>query len=318
MDSFIYSINSTVPIFLVMILGWVIKRLGIIDDNFASKANKYVFKVALPVLLFRDLSATDFKSQFDAKFVIYCMLVTILMFSIIWILTEIFMKDESMKGAFVQASFRSSAAILGMAFIQSMYSSTGMAPLMIVAAVPLFNIFSVIVLTFKAVPENADGKAAEKDSASNIKKACINIARNPIIIGIVLGFLGLKQPVIMQKTIQSVAQTATPVALICIGAGFEGSKAIKKIKPTLTATFIKLVGIAAIAIPVAVMMGFRNQELVAILIMTASPSTVTCYIMAKNMDNDGVLSSSIIVLTTLLSSITLTGWIFVLRSLGLI
>ena len=227
MDSFIYSINSTVPIFLVMILGWVIKRLGIIDDNFASKANKYVFKVALPVLLFRDLSATDFKSQFDAKFVIYCMVVTILMFSIIWILTEIFMKDESMKGAFVQASFRSSAAILGMAFIQSMYSSTGMAPLMIVAAVPLFNIFSVIVLTFKAVPENADGKAAEKDSASNIKKACINIARNPIIIGIVLGFLasvaGLKQPVIMQKTIQSVAQTATPVALICIGAGFEGS-----------------------------------------------------------------------------------------------
>ena len=176
MDSFIYSINSTVPIFLVMILGWVIKQLGIIDDNFASKANKYVFKVALPVLLFRDLSATDFKSQFDAKFVIYCMVVTILMFSIIWILTEIFMKDESMKGAFVQASFRSSAAILGMAFIQSMYSSTGMAPLMIVAAVPLFNIFSVIVLTFKAVPENADGKAAEKDSASNIKKACNNIA----------------------------------------------------------------------------------------------------------------------------------------------
>ena len=76
MDSFIYSINSTVPIFLVMILGWVIKQLGIIDDNFASKANKYVFKVALPVLLFRDLSATDFKSQFDAKFVIYCMVVT--------------------------------------------------------------------------------------------------------------------------------------------------------------------------------------------------------------------------------------------------
>ena len=69
MDSFIYSINSTVPIFLVMILGWVIKQLGIIDDNFASKANKYVFKVALPVLLFRDLAAADFKSQFDAKFV---------------------------------------------------------------------------------------------------------------------------------------------------------------------------------------------------------------------------------------------------------
>ena len=78
------------------------------------------------MLLFRDLSATDFKSQFDAKFVIYCMVVTILMFSIIWILTEIFMKDESMKGAFVQASFRSSAAILGIAFIQNIYGTSGM------------------------------------------------------------------------------------------------------------------------------------------------------------------------------------------------
>ena len=322
MDSFIYSINATVPIFLVMIVGWGIKQLGVIDEHFVSKANKYVFHVALPVLLFQQISSADMTSQFDIRFVLYCMLATTAFFGIIWVVTELLMKDDTQKGSFVQCACRSSAAILGMAFIQSMYSSTGMAPLMIVAAVPLFNIFSVIVLTFKAVPENADGKAAEKDSASNIKKACINIARNPIIIGIVLGFLasvaGLKQPVIMQKTIQSVAQTATPVALICIGAGFEGSKAIKKIKPTLTATFIKLVGIAAIAIPVAVMMGFRNQELVAILIMTASPSTVTCYIMAKNMDNDGVLSSSIIVLTTLLSSITLTGWIFVLRSLGLI
>ena len=125
------------------------------------------------MLLFRDLSATDFKSQFDAKFVIYCMVVTILMFSIIWILTEIFMKDESMKGHLFRHHLEAVRQFLALAFIQSMYSSTGMAPLMIVAAVPLFNIFSVIVLTFKAVPENADGKAAEKDSASNIKKASL-------------------------------------------------------------------------------------------------------------------------------------------------
>ena len=126
MDSFLYSINATVPIFLVMIVGWVIKQLGVIDDHFANVANKYVFKVALPVLLFRDLAAADFKSQFDVKFVLYCMIVTTIMFSGIWICTEIFMKDDTQKGAFVQASFRSSAAILGMAFIQNMYQSTGM------------------------------------------------------------------------------------------------------------------------------------------------------------------------------------------------
>ena len=172
MDSFLYSINATVPIFLVMIVGWVIKQLGVIDDHFANVANKYVFKVALPVLLFRDLAAADFKSQFDVKFVLYCMIVTTIMFSGIWICIEIFMKDDTQKGAFVQASFRSSAAILGMAFIQNMYQSTGMAPLMIVAAVPLFNIFSVIVLTFKAHPE-CHGSTEEQstDKKENIKKA---------------------------------------------------------------------------------------------------------------------------------------------------
>ena len=108
MDSFLYSINATVPIFLVMIVGWVIKQIGVIDDHFANVANKYVFKVALPVLLFRDLAAADFKSQFDVKFVLYCMIVTTIMFSGIWICTEIFMKDDTQKGAFVQASFRSS------------------------------------------------------------------------------------------------------------------------------------------------------------------------------------------------------------------
>ena len=310
MDSFIYSINATVPIFLVMIIGWFIKQIGLIDDHFANVANRYVFKVALPALLFRDLSKSDFKGKFDPQFVLYCSIVTILMFSLVWIATEILMKDDTQKGAFVQGSCRSSAAILGMAFVQNMYSDTGMAPLMIVAAVPLFNIFAVVVLTFKAGRGN------------NIKKAFVNILKNPIIIGIVLGFissmLNMKYPAIINKTIESLAQTATPIALICIGAGFEGRKALKKIKPTIIATFIKLIGLAAVFIPVAVFLGFRNQELVAALIMLASPTTVTSYVMAKSMDNDEVLSSSIIVLTTVLSSITLTGWIFILRALGLI
>ncbi len=321
MDSFIYSINSTVPIFLVMIVGWVIKQLGVIDDHFANVANKYVFKVALPVLLFRDLSKADFYSQFDIRFVGYCAIVTIAMFGGVWIFTDLLMKDKTMRGSFIQCSCRSSAAILGMAFIQNMYSETGMAPLMIVAAVPLFNVISVVALTFKANP--VDGVSIEDmPKKDGIKKACLNIVTNPIIIGILVGLLAslvrLQLPAILDKTVNSIAQTATPIALICIGAGFEGRKAIKKIKPTLVGTFIKLIGLAAIFIPIAVYMGFRNQELMAILIMLASPTTVTSYIMAKNMNNDEVLASSIIVLTTILSSITLTGWIFILRSFGLI
>jgi len=322
MDSFIYSINATVPIFLVMILGGVIKKLNIIDENFVNKANKYVFIVALPAMLFKDISQSDVKTNFDIRFVLYCMIVTTICFVVIWLLSESFMKDDTMKGSFIQGSFRSSAAILGLAFVQNMYSNTGMAPLMIVAAVPLYNIYSVIVLTFKAKKQNEDGSQNEITNLENIKKACINIIKNPIIIAIFFGLcfsiLNIKFPVIIDKTITSVASTATPIALIVIGAGFEGRKAIKKIKPTIIATVIKLILQAGIFLPIAIWSGFRNQELVAILIMLASPSTVSCYIMAKSMNNDDILASSIIVLTTLFSSVTLTVWIFVLRMGGFI
>ena len=113
----------------------------------------------------------------------------------------------------------------------------------------------------------------------------------------------------------SIAATATPLALISIGATFEGRKAIRKIKPAAIASFIKLILLAALFLPIAIYLGYRNQELMAVLIMLASPSTVSCYIMAKNTGNDSVLTSSIIVLTTLFSSVTLTGWIFLLHSL---
>ena len=109
---------------------------------------------------------------------------------------------------------------------------------------------------------------------------------------------------------------ATPLSLLSIGASFEGTKAIKKLGPTLAAAFIKTVGLAAVFLPCAVALGFRNEELVALLIMLGSPTTPSAYVMSRNMGHEGVLTSSCIALTTLLSALTLTGWIFVLRSGG--
>ena len=111
---------------------------------------------------------------------------------------------------------------------------------------------------------------------------------------------------------------ASPLALISIGATFEGRKALAKIKPTMAASLIKLVVLAGIFLPVAAYFGFRDQKLIAIVIMLASPCTPTSYIMAKNMDGDDTLAASIVVSTTLFSSVTLTGWIFLMKSLSLI
>jgi predicted permease len=316
-SDFLFSLNVTLPIFLVMVIGWGLKQIGMLNDNFVTVANKFNFKVTLPFMLFRDLSQVDIRQEFDLKFVLFCAISTSICFWAIWGGAKLFLKDHTLRGAFVQASFRSSAAVMGLAFINNIYGSSAMGPMMIIGAVPLYNIYSVLVLTFEA--ERGEGEARD---TGKIRETCINILKNPIIIAIVLGvivaWIGLDFPVIVDKTVDSVAQLATPLALIGLGAGFEGRKALAKIKPTVWASAIKLVVQPLIFLPIAVWMGFTGEKIIAILIMLAAPATPSCYIMAKNMRNDGVLTASIVVLTTLLAAFTLTGWIYLVKVLNLI
>ena len=315
MSDFLFSINVTFPIFLVMVIGWVLHQIGMLDEHFVTVTNRFNFKVTLPFMLFRDIASVDIWEVFDLKFVLFCAIVSTICFWCIWGLTKVFLKDKSMRGAFVQASFRSSAAVMGLAFISNIYGSSAMGPLMIIGAVPLYNIYSVIVLTFEAQEEVENG-------GGKIREAIVNIAKNPIILsifaGLIVAMLGIHFPMLVDKTINMVAQLATPLALIVLGAGFEGRKALAKIRPTLWASAIKLFFQPLVFLPVAALLGYSGEKLIAILIMLASPTTPSCYIMAKNMNNDGVLTASVIVSTTLLAAFTLTFWIFLLRSFGLI
>ena len=317
MENFIFSLNASLPIFITIIIGWILMRIGIFNKEFTSVADKYVFKAALPLYVFKDIATADIYEMFDVRFVVFCAVSTSIMFLGIWAFAHWYCRhDRSMIGAFSQAAARGSAAILGIAFVENIYGNSGMAPMMIISAVPLYNIFSVIFLTFGA--EDAD----DIDRKANIKKAIINVIKNPIIIGILAGcifaFCRIPIPYIPLKVISNIGGTASPIALLVVGATFEGRKALAKIKPTMMATAIKLVILPLIFFPFAIMTGFRGSELVAILVMLGSPTTVSCYIMAKNMKNDYVLTSSIVVMATLLSSITLTAWIFVLKSMMLI
>ena len=316
MENFIYSINVTMPIFLVMVIGYILKQIGMLNDNFVTVANKFNFKVTLPFMLFKDIAGVDIKAVFDIKYVLFCAIVSTICFWVVWGTAKLLVRDKTIRGAFVQSSFRGSAAVMGLAFIQNIYGSSAMGPLMIVSAVPLYNIFSVIVLTFEANDSTGIDKKAK------IRQAGINICKNPIILsilaGLIVGLLGIQFPTLVNKTVSNVAQMATPLALITIGAGFEGRKALAKIAPTMAASMIKLVLQPLVFLPVAAWMGFSGEKMIAILIMLASPTTPSCYIMSKSMNNDEVLTASVIVTTTLMAAFTLTGWIFLLKTLGYI
>ena len=314
MENLIFSLNATIPIFLMMLLGMLFRKLGWMDEVFAAKMNKFVFLVPLPVLLFEQLATVDFSEVWDIKFILFCFVVTAISITISTLISLLW-KDRSIKGEFIQATYRSSAALLGIAFIQNIYGTAGMAPLMIIGSVPLYNIMAVVVLSVFKPGNNSFDKAL-------VKKTLKGIATNPIIIGIVAGFvwsaLKLPMPSILHKTVSSIGATATPMGLMSMGATFEMKKATSKMKPTLVAVFMKLVGFCAIFLPMAAFLGFRNEELIAILVMLGSATTVSCFVMARNMGHEGTLSSGVIMMTTLLSAFTLTMWLDVLRSFGLV
>lgn len=316
-ESLIFSLNSTMPLFFIMLLGYLLHRKQFLTDDFVAMANKFVFNVALPVQLFRDLATMDVRASFDAKYVLFCAAATTSSILVIWALAKLFLKEKHIVGEFVQACYRSSAAILGAAFIQNIYGTSGMSGLMILGSVPLYNIFAVIILTLESPVLDAKSGMGEK-----IKKSLKGIVTNPILLGIAAGFvwslLRLPMPTMANKTLSSLAGMTSPLALLAIGAGFKGREALGYLKPTAVATVTKLVILPAIFLPMAVHFGFTDQKLVALLVMLGSVTTPAGYVMAKQMGHEGTLTGSVCVTTTVFSALTLTFWVFWARSNGFI
>ena len=167
---------------------------------------------------------------------------------------------------------------------------------------------AVVVLSFFS-PER---KGISKEMWMKTLKGIIT---NPILIGIVIGLcwslLHLPMPTMLDKTVTSIGNVATPLGLMAMGATFNYKKALGDLKPA----FIKLFGFCTLFLPLAIFFGFRQEQLIAILVMLGSATTVSCYVMAKNMGHEGVLTSTVVMLTTLISGFSITMWLYILKTL---
>lgn len=311
LENLLFCLRATMPIFLMMILGYLFKRADIISDSFAKNLNSFVFKIALPVLVYKELATADIKDMWDTSFVIYCFLCTVLSIFIGYLLSRPF-KDSSTQAEFIQASFRSSAALLGVGIVTNLYGNAGLVPIMIIGAVPLYNITAVVVLTL--------GHENGKLTKDTILKTLKGVITNPIILGIVFGLIRSLIPVkiLLPTTIDYIAALATPLGLLALGASFDISAALDRSKPAIIATILKLIVHPLYILPLSIYLGYGTDKLVALLIMAGSPTTVSCYVMAKSMGHPGVVSASTVMLTTFFSAFSLTLWLYILRTLGLI
>ncbi|MGN0593181.1 MAG: AEC family transporter [Ruminococcus sp.] len=312
-QNLIFSLNATIPVFLMMVFGGFVRKVHLLDDHTVQKINQFVFKALLPALLFMDLSTADFQKVWDTKFVLFCFFATLCSIGIA-VLFSLLRKEPTQRGEIIQASYRSSAAILGIAFVNNIYGEATMAALMIVGTVPLYNIIAVIVLSLTA-PQGEKKMNGKQLMLKTMK----DVLTNPIILGIAAGLiwsvLKIPQPVILSKSVSYLGNMATPLSLIALGASFRFQDAKGNMGLSCGIAGIKLVLFCLLFLPAAIWMGFRSEKLIAILVMLGSATTGSCFVMARNFGHKGTITACAVMLTTLLSAFTLTAWLFLLKTL---
>lgn len=316
LDNLIISANSILPIFIIIILGYILKSIGLLNNAFIDVSDKLVFKCALPAMLFYNVATTDFKSAFNGRLVAFCVIGTFCVFLLMTVLLTPAIKRKDVRGAVIQGIYRSNFAILGVPLAISLFGTAGgtAASLVIPFLIPVYNVFAVIILAMNM----PDGKA---DGLGVFIKIVKNVVTNPLIISVVLalpfslGYLSL--PAVLDKSIGYLSDLSTPLALISLGASFRFADIKGNISYSVFATVMKIAVCPLIACTVAVLVGFRGVELGIIFIAFGAPTAVSSYIMAKQMKSNGIVASQIILLTTLLCSVTMLIGSTILKNLGL-
>ena len=312
MENLILSFNIVLPIFLILSLGYILKKLKILDELTTKNMNSVNFKVFLPLLLFYNVYKTDLSVVFNPKLLIFSIISVILVFLLLFIIIPLLEKDNRKRGVIIQGIFRSNFVIFGVPVCEALFgqNATGVASMLIAVVVPLFNFLAVICLEIY------------RGGNINFKKIIKGIITNPLIIASIIGlffiYFKIKLPTPIEKTINDISKIATPLAFILLGSSFTFSAFSVYIKQLSITLLGKLIIVPGIVLYIAALLGFRNIELTCLLSVFASPTAVSSYTMAEQMDGDSILAGQIVVLTSIISIITVFLWIFILKQFHLI
>ncbi|KZY47966.1 MULTISPECIES: AEC family transporter [unclassified Oleiphilus] len=313
LDLLLYTSNITLPIFIIVFLGWFLRRTSWLTESFINSGSKLVFTIALPALLFIKVLESDLSAVFDTRQVMFALLVTVAGFLACWRLSGTMKLLPENRGVFVQGAFRGNMGIVGLALCMNMYGDEGLAvgSILLAFLTLLYNVLSVFALT---LPFHSDKRF---DWLSMAK----DMAKNPLIIAIVtalvLNLLQLEPPAIIMKSGEYFANMTLPLALICVGGSIKLNELKDSNHLALKATLLKLVGLPLLFTLAALVMGFKDLALGTLFLMFASPTATASFVMAKAMRGNAELAATIIALSTVLSLLTVSTGIFVLRALGL-
>ena len=310
MENLMISANAVLPMCLVMALGYGTRRLGWIRREEISAINKIAFRIFLPCLLYYNVYCSDLSGSFDPLLMAYAVGGVLLTFGLSLGYTLLTEKLPERRGVMIQGMFRSNYVIMGIPVATALLGSDqlGTVSILIAVVVPLFNMLSVVVLEVfrgqKPKPLHILGQ----------------IAKNPLVIGSVLGILtlaaGIRLPHILEQTIQNISAIASPLQLFLLGAFFQFSGLKTYRRELVTVSAAKLIVAPGLFLGLGALLGFRGVAFVSLIGIFASPTAVNSFTMAQQMGGDAELAGDIVVTTSAVSIPTMFLWIFLFKSLG--
>jgi len=308
-----FAVQTTTPIFFIIVLGILFKRIGWLTDEFAQVGSDLVFKVSLPCLLFVKIVETDFSHAIPVQLVVYAIIATVVVFLLLDRLVALRLREALDRGVFVQGAFRSNMGIIGLAYCLSAFGEGVVAKASIYLALLtiLFNVLAVITLT------RHHGASKQRDFA----KIFLNIAKNPLILSICAALLislsGVQVSGILLDTGGYFGRMTLPLALLCAGASIRLHE-FQTSRPLYWAVSGKLLFVPLVITAGGIAFGLRGESLGVLYLMSASPTAAASYPMAQAMGTNHHLAAAIIAATSLGSLLSTTLGVFLLRTFGLI
>ena len=312
MENFLLAFNVVFPIFLIMMLGVILKRKNMLDEKSLNVMNSLIFRLFMPTLLFfniynmGDLSTLSFD---NLKLLVYAFISILIVLFLAWLIYMPNVKDRKKLSVLIQGVYRGNFVLFGLAIADSLYGkeSLGTVSLLTAIVIPTFNVIAVILLEYYSGNE------------VNKIKLIKQVFKNPLIIAtltaIVFLVLKINIPKPVYKAIRDISKIATPLAFLVLGAGLKFGNILKNLKYLISVNILRLIGNPLITVGLGKLLGFQGIELVALLSMSACPTAVVSYTMAKEMNADGDLAGEIVATTSMLSIFTIFCWVLMLKNL---
>lgn len=299
-------ITTILPIFLIITLGWGARKKGFITPEFLEPANKLVYFLSIPAMIFSSIAKTSFHEQFDGKVLSLTLFAVAIIYFTAYIISRLMEMMPDRAGAYIQCSGQGNVGYIGLPIAFYYLGESGLAKAGIIVGflMILQNILSVVSLQLHDVSGN---------QLPGIKSLMAKLLGNPVIIGamsgIMVSILEIPIPQVIVRSLDILGGLAPPMALLLIGASLSIKLMRTYMRPTFGAVVLKL-----LLLPMIGMLFFSLFNLVAddylpALILLCSPTATVTYVMTREMHSDANFAVATISTSTLFSSITIMIWL---------